>query len=166
MLAGSGRPRTACDNCKRQKVSISGGDINDLLNSWQVRCSGERPACRRCARFRHDCGYANETPILLASIKPVAGEPQNLDRCSYFSPTSLIRRPTEDASLGIPKPLLAALVDVYYSHIYNASLLLHRKTFQQALAAGTADPAVVLSVCAFASMYDHDPIDHSSPPVD
>ena len=133
-------------------------DIDYRLICDKVRCSGERPACRRCARLRHHCGYVNGVATTPESSQPAASYLQKSDRCNYLSPTSLVQEPLEDNSLGIPKPLIAALVDTYYSHIYNATLLLHRKAFQRALAAGTADPAVVLSVCAFASMYEHESI--------
>lgn len=53
--------------------------------------------------------------------------------------------------LGIPPEVLPNLVDIYFSHVYNASLLLHKATFWNKLNAGTLRPHVILSVCASAS---------------
>ncbi|EXJ69938.1 uncharacterized protein A1O5_07011 [Cladophialophora psammophila CBS 110553] len=47
-----------------------------------------------------------------------------------------------------------SLVDVYYANVYNASLLLHKRLFLEAIAAGTARHHVVLSVCAWALKWD------------
>ncbi|KIW92643.1 uncharacterized protein Z519_06490 [Cladophialophora bantiana CBS 173.52] len=54
-----------------------------------------------------------------------------------------------------------SLVDVYYANVYNASLLLHKRLFLEAIAAGTARPHVVLSVCAWALNFYRDPNDRS-----
>ena len=43
------------------------------------------------------------------------------------------------------------LVDVYYENVYNATLLLHKQTFLDSLAAGTVRSHIVLSICAFAA---------------
>lgn len=64
-------------------------------------------------------------------------------------------RSPEKNLLGIPSSLVATLVDVYYSHVYNASLMVHRASFAQELKSGTASPAMVLSICALASVYGH-----------
>lgn len=48
---------------------------------------------------------------------------------------------------------MLALVEVFYSHVYNASLLLHRDLFLKQLDEGKVVPHVLLSVCAMASKY-------------
>ncbi len=58
---------------------------------------------------------------------------------------------TEEQYLGVPLALVRNLVEVYYTFIGNASLLLHKGSFLGALGAGRASPHVVLSVCALAS---------------
>lgn len=56
--------------------------------------------------------------------------------------------------LGIPCSLLSTLVEVYYSNVYNSSLVLHKRSFLEALSAGTVRPHVILGVCAWASKCD------------
>ena len=147
-----------------------------MLTKIQVRCSSDRPACKRCTRLRHDCVYpsegfqtravsqSNRASHELGSVPAAsrASVPQRLDGHEYLSPEATapliwssprLQQPSENTVLGIPDSLVTTLVDVYYSHVYNASLLVHRPTFLQALKAGNANPAVVLSICAFASMY-------------
>lgn len=46
-----------------------------------------------------------------------------------------------------------ALVDVYFEHAYNASLLLHKGRFLESLGAGTVEAHLILSVCAYAAKY-------------
>ena len=46
--------------------------------------------------------------------------------------------------------LIITLIDVYYANVYNASLLLHKRTLLEAVAASTVPHHVVLGVCAFA----------------
>lgn len=58
---------------------------------------------------------------------------------------------------GVPQTLLWDLVDIYFSHAYNASLLLHKKSFLHSLRSGTVNSHVALSVCAMASKYDIGP---------
>jgi hypothetical protein len=60
--------------------------------------------------------------------------------------------------LGIPKNLIPTLVDVYFRHVYNAGLLLHRESFLSSIEDGTADPHIVLSVCAWAAKLVPSPI--------
>jgi hypothetical protein len=55
--------------------------------------------------------------------------------------------------LGISKSLMYTLVNLYFETAYNATLLLHKASFLQELAAGTATPHIVLSVCAWAAKF-------------
>jgi hypothetical protein len=65
---------------------------------------------------------------------------------------------SEEQYLGIPSALVSSLIEVYYANVYNATLLLHRPSFLDAVAAGTARSHVVLSVCAWAAKYDRKPL--------
>ena len=67
------------------------------------------------------------------------------------TPASLFGFSEEEQYLGIPKSLVSTLVELYFDNVYNAALLLHKRLFLESLAAGTARPHVVLSVCAFAA---------------
>ena len=56
-----------------------------------------------------------------------------------------------DTFVGIPKNLIRKLVEVYFQHVYNAGLLLHRATLLDAVDDGSISPHVALSVCAWAA---------------
>ncbi len=58
----------------------------------------------------------------------------------------------EKGSLGVPDSLVPILVELYFDHAYNASLLLHRRSFRDAVAAGTVRSDVMLGICALGSM--------------
>lgn len=157
MLTVTGRPRKACGTCKAQKI----------------RCSGERPSCKRCARLNHTCTY--ETPPTGPRLDPERPpRPTCNKRRAPITPPatrregfvigsssgnstneqpifpSLTQQPDFDERyLGIPKALLSTLIDLYFDNVYNTSLLLQKKSFQQSVAAGTARAHVVLSICAW-----------------
>jgi hypothetical protein len=142
-----------------------------LTSVSQVRCSLEKPICKRCTRLKHDCTYATnntkskfvdrsarrqlavrapgETLEHVSRIRnvrpdsPVPGISSGISKCNNFR--------TAKTAIEIPPDLLLTLVNVYYDCVYNASLLLHRRTFMQALSAGTMPRHVILSVCAFAA---------------
>lgn len=167
MSTRSGRPRKACSTCKSQKI----------------RCSGERPICKRCVRLNHPCVY-DSSPAVATRKKPnnpvVPVRTHTLattDQCSSPGASSLnderlsagtnaglgtdsrsfdpnpipYDHPQELQYIGIPGQLILELVELYYENVYNASLLLHKQLFLRSLAAGTARPPVVLSVCAWAA---------------
>ncbi|KIW34670.1 uncharacterized protein PV07_01437 [Cladophialophora immunda] len=70
-----------------------------------------------------------------------------------------------NASAGycrIPHALALDLTALYFSHAYNASLLLHQETFLAEVRAGAANPHVLLSVCAFASKFYRGPSGYHS----
>lgn len=71
-----------------------------------------------------------------------------------FSTTGpILDCPADVYFIGIPKPLVLTLVEVYFDNVYNASLLLHKRLFLESLAANVARPHVVLGVCAWAAKY-------------
>ena len=49
--------------------------------------------------------------------------------------------------------MVSVLVELYFDHVYNASLLLHRPSFTSAVASGTVRRDVLLGICALGSMY-------------
>lgn len=156
------------------KGKIVGLDLHLYTDDFQVRCSGDRPACKRCARLKHNCVYAvlaatspsndhvHPTGMVFSPPgTPVQGHPRTSSSeritSEVFAPQMwTISNPAtpEKTSLGIPNSLVTTLVDVYYTHVYNASLMLHRTSFLQQLESGTVAPALLLSICAFASMYE------------
>ena len=191
MSTGSGRPRKACGTCKAQKVNTANvkhqlcrgvypvsllkrrssrlaiSPSATSLSSWghanslQIRCTGERPICRRCQRLKHPCVYSanqHNAPDVLSTPPGKARNATN--NITYTakravnnekSSSALNIQPIEANYLGIPKPLLQILVETYYENVYNATLLLHKRSFLQALDKETTRPHVVLSVCAWAA---------------
>ena len=148
MFANSGRPRKACSTCKSQKI----------------RCTGERPVCKRCLRLGHTCVYSSKSaPVRYRarqneypSPTPTANLDGNKIPTNPERLTSSISRPlTSDHYLGIPKPMVSMLVDVYWDNLYNANLLLHKDVFLEALVEETVRPHIILSICASAAKYDN-----------
>lgn len=135
-----------------------------------MRCSSERPSCKRCIRLRRVCSYVSDVASGYVASQSRKASPPPPSYAADLSPgrTSissvkvpllqfeqpLPRLPAQEHYLGIPKTLLSSLVDVFFSHIYNASLLLRKCDFLDSIAKGTARHHLVLSVCAFAAMYD------------
>ncbi|KAH8697046.1 hypothetical protein BGW36DRAFT_160144 [Talaromyces proteolyticus] len=164
MYARPGRPIKACETCRTQKA----------------RCSGDRPICTRCSRLRRSCNYNSETLEMPKTLQPQqvpdlanpslqppyttaprvghsqsrhAGQVSNF---AYCPPSVHLTSPVEERYHGIPSSLLLDLVEVYYAHVGNASLVLHKRSFLEQLEAGIACPHVVISVCAVASNFYRD----------
>lgn len=151
---------------------LSRGCLTSLLTLRQVRCSGDRPICKRCARLNHTCHYggnASETgkrPTRTRRTYNVTDSP--VVQCESATSSEKNRHvlhskrqatnvlPSNSISevhqLGIPSSLVSILVELYYSHVYNASLLLQKRCFLEAMADGSVSPHVILSVCAWGSM--------------
>ena len=137
----------------------------------KIRCTGERPICRRCSRLKQTCSYSGTaTPsrkhhvFVPASInRPITRSPkEQRSKSTANDTTSPDRRrpiPTSSASysgvdhydLGIPKSLMSLLVEVFFEDAYNATLLLHKRLFLESLEEGRTSPHVILSVCAWAA---------------
>lgn len=121
----------------------------------QVRCSGENRRFRmaRTTIRRHTPG-----PSISASEKesvPYAVQcPATISDPNHTLPSVRVALLPHETYLGIPCSLLSTLVEVYYSNVYNASLVLHKRSFLEALSAGTVRPHVILGVCAWASKCD------------
>lgn len=54
--------------------------------------------------------------------------------------------------LGVPATLVSTLVDAFFDHVYNARLLLHPKSFKDAVTGGKVRSDIFLGVCALGSM--------------
>ncbi len=142
----------------------------------KIRCSGERPICGRCSRLKRTCVYNSDppaprrSPFIAASVHPnrylsspsiTTQEKRRRTSVqtvppgdhSYSPPVLPSDYLRDDHYLGISKSLIQTLVNVYFENAYNASLLLHKGLFLDSLAAGTASPHIVLSVCAWAAKY-------------
>lgn len=155
-----GRPRRSCDSCNAQKVRIH----SNLIPEWssfggivQLRCCGQKPSCQRCTRIGRSCIYtgSSTTPrrrrrsASVVSVLPA----QRPHSASLASPPLPRHIPGKRYS-GIPSALLPTLIDLYFSHVYNSNLTVHKPTFLQALEADDVRLDIVLSICALAAMYD------------
>lgn len=112
----------------------------------KVRCPGERPSCSRCSRLCRSCTWSTSRQQDLSPPR------LPLLQANCVSPLPAASE-SEYAGVGISTALLSTLVDLYFSNLYNASLLLHRQSFTRELSRGTAKKHIVLSVCALASRY-------------
>ena len=140
-----------------------------------MRCSGDRPVCQRCLRLRHSCSYealiSKRTPELPQDVIKAKTSPSSLSSVNQERAASTISHRGETVAsssrqigaslssglehyLGIPSTLVLKLIDVYYANVYNATLLLHKPTFLEAVAAGKTKAHVLLSVCAWAAKYN------------
>ncbi|KAI0554749.1 hypothetical protein F4679DRAFT_524756 [Xylaria curta] len=153
---GAGRPRKACSTCKAQKI----------------RCTEERPNCKRCVRLHHVCTYSNNQlperstrPAQQTAVRDVSSKPtQSLPKDHTAQTTALQaqRHPIVWQSgsgkqyIGLLEHLLPELVEIYFNYVYNAHLLLHKRSFLESIADGTACTHVVLSVCAWGAKFFED----------
>ena len=181
MWSSIGRPRTACGTCHSLKVIRRTlppmPHCSTLCTAKyclpKIRCTGERPICKRCSRLKQTCSYNGAaTPsrkhhiFVPASInRPITSSPKERKRKSTADDTTRSdgRRPVPTSStlsnysrvdhydLGIPKSLMSLLVKVFFEDAYNATLLLHERLFLESLEEGRTSPHVVLSVCAWAA---------------
>lgn len=155
--------------CSKGMDPLSVPTVPQTNYFWKLRCSGDKPSCQRCLRLNRSCLYGNRTardgnpPVIpnhestgATSLNPrITVTTSNYNRLCVtpsLSPPQLSGLP-EKAYIGIPSPLLSELVEIYFSHVYNASLLLHKSRFKQAVRSQTVQPHVLLSVCALASKY-------------
>lgn len=179
MWPSRGRPKSACTTCKSQKVLYlpwASGEHNAQRVSQQIRCSGERPICKRCARLLRNCVYTTTTSperslrFILDSrnvdrrtrtssnpIKEINSQIHNsAGQSGLEGPPStglpaIISVRKDSLYLGISESLMYTLVDVYFESAYNSSLLLHKGRFLESLVAGTVEAHLILSVCAYAA---------------
>lgn len=160
----SGRPRKACSTCKLQKVT-SGGlatGASTINYPWyQIRCTGEKPTCKRCIRLRHSCSYEARDIVPRSSEKPRQTTPSlnpyveqtSLPAVTHNSTPTHVNAVGQGIYLGIPRPLISELVEIYYENVCNSTLLLHRKRFLESVQHGTVVPHTLLSVCAWGAKY-------------
>ncbi|KAH8893599.1 hypothetical protein GQ53DRAFT_717156 [Thozetella sp. PMI_491] len=148
----AGRPPTACRQCKRQKV----------------RCSGGLPSCERCLGSNASCAYPQGTS---SQKRRLCTRPQSSQRglsplrsivqgnlppltiSLNNNPLTILQGPDY---LGIPESLISDLIDTFFSHHYNARLLLHKSKFQEERARRTIRPHVLLSICAMGAVFHRD----------
>lgn len=123
-------------------------------------CSYEALVSKRTSELPQDVIRAKDSPSSLSSVnqerpastishhgETVASSPRQIGASLSSGP---------EHYLGIPSTLVLKLIDVYYANVYNATLLLHKPTFLEAVAAGKMKAHVLLSVCAWAANFYRD----------
>ncbi|KAI1742408.1 hypothetical protein F4680DRAFT_463892, partial [Xylaria scruposa] len=140
-----------------------------------IRCTEERPSCKRCVRLHHVCTYSNsqlpertnraaqQTAVRNVSSRPTQSLPK--DHIAQATMLQAQRQPIVLQSssagsgkqyIGLLEHLLPELVEIYFNYVYNAHLLLHKRSFLESIADGTACTHVVLSVCAWGAKFYED----------
>ncbi|CAJ0552245.1 Ff.00g062240.m01.CDS01 [Fusarium sp. VM40] len=143
MVTGPGRPGKACSICKKQKI----------------RCSGERPSCRRCVRLKNACYYDNNV-VHVRARKDKSRATSRIDRSVVPHSQSLASAPSLDVTnnfyQGVPPSLVPILIDLYFENVYQSDLFLHKPSFLQTLANQTVRPHIFLSICAWGANFYRD----------
>ncbi|OAA68003.1 Zn(2)-C6 fungal-type DNA-binding domain protein [Niveomyces insectorum RCEF 264] len=158
-----GRPRRSCDNCNGQKL----------------RCCGQKPVCTRCRRLNRLCVYRGaaaatagppaarapgcaSSDVLSQSPLPpppqaagAAGAAGILETVDAVGSLSYLNIP-EKRYCGVPEALITPLIDLYYTHIYNAPLLMRRPSLERAVQTNSIRTNVLLCICALAGKYYKD----------
>lgn len=124
-----------------------------ISHCFQVRCSGLRPVCERCQRSGRPCIYEDTTSATLESHQASSRATVPEDRASSTTIADQQHQIPDSgtSSHGIPSKLMHELVEVYFTHITNSVLLLHKATFIQQLINNQVRDHVILSVCALAA---------------
>ncbi|XEV06097.1 hypothetical protein FSHL1_011384 [Fusarium sambucinum] len=132
MKKHQGRPSKACD----------------------IRCSADRPSCKRCARLKGSCHYnTNRIQKQVAVGKSTRNASRELlpslsEPSTSAIGTATLETPDDNCSV-IPPSLVNILVELYFKNVYQSSLLLHKATFIKSVANSTVRLHVLLSICAF-----------------
>ncbi|CCT66802.1 uncharacterized protein FFUJ_12968 [Fusarium fujikuroi IMI 58289] len=149
MANAPGRPSKACDS----RINFA----------FQIRCSGERPSCKRCVRLKNTCEYDtnSQSKRLIKRVTTANGTSRSGgSRC--LAPVALPAHlnaesvSNHDFFQGIAPSLVNTLVEIYFDNVYQSTLLLHRSTFMQSLANQTVKPHILLSIFAWGANFYRD----------
>lgn len=132
----------------------SGGRLESLLTkSAKIRCSGEQPSCRRCTRLGRHCTWADDYRAQGAfGHNHLDFFARDVDASRTMIP-SLPADSHQSSAVGISRTCMFDLVNTFFTHVFNASLLLHRTSFIDCLSCDSAEKHMTLSVMALASRY-------------
>lgn len=89
---------------------------------------------------------------MTSSLDPYEGQ-ANLPAITHNSAPKHANVIGQGIYLGIPKPLISELIEIYFENVCNSSLLLHKQRFLETVKTGTAVPHTLLSVCAGGAKY-------------
>lgn len=140
----SNRQETACNACRRQKVSHSFSAM--LIRSLNV--PGERPICQRCQRLHKACVYRNSLAVTPTGTTRRRGSPISVSMTEPGSP--LISIGQGDI---VPLDMMRVYANKFFTHLHNPTLLAHKETFMTGITSGTVLPLLCLSIAAVSSTY-------------
>jgi len=131
-----------------------------------LRCSKEKPTCKRCQSIPVMCTYPLPPDRRLLATqrarnrKPhICREPEDTDfqgrqtSSHVAGPDSALQ---ETATLSPKMALL--LIEIYFSRHWNAELMIHKASFIYDYLLNKVPDFLSLSIFALASKYDSDPI--------
>ncbi|EWG42668.1 hypothetical protein FVEG_04420 [Fusarium verticillioides 7600] len=147
MANAPGRPSKACDVCKKQKI----------------RCSGERPSCKRCVRLKNTCKYDTNSQFKRRVTKTTSKTGRSYGIQSRDLVPAVLSGNINAESVsnhaffqGIAPSLVNTLVELYFDNVYQSTLLLHKATFLQSLTEQAVKPHILLSICAWGANFYRD----------
>jgi hypothetical protein len=148
------------------------------LTRLQVKCGKELPRCARCFRVDAECVFP-EPPDrkLLATYRSSYGTHSKKRKTSEASSAASTAPPSSftallnaaegaldiekgscaDINRQLSRTLKQFLIDVYFTHMYNAWLLFHRPTLTADIEVGLVPAHVLVSIYATATMYVRPP---------
>jgi hypothetical protein len=127
----------------------------------QVRCSKERPTCRRCRLASAICTYppppnrkllgAQRAQNAKAHTYPES-KGSNMQGRGSTSDNTWGHLTSQEAAIP-PTDVALFIIEIYFSHVSNAALMFHKPTFNSDYVNNKVPDFLSLSIFALASMY-------------
>nr|POF26025.1 hypothetical protein CFP56_22173 [Quercus suber] len=163
---GSGSCGRLITQCLLSVVCVL-GPFHELRRlNRQLRCPREEPKCSRCTRLGFACFYP-EPPnrkLLAASRRNVARKANlqnkrlpeqrlgaNLEESTPNIGLVAAPGPAADIYLPVREQIDEILCEAYFSCVFNANLVFHRPTFEQAVTEQSLPQHVILAVYAMST---------------
>lgn len=133
-------------------------------NSMQLRCSRELPRCARCIRLDAQCGYPpppdrKQLAATRVMKRKRAAREQRPDDSGHEPVRGHLSPPRGGEGHGKsavrlpPRGLQRSLIDVYFSHTFNSTLVFDRVSLNREWADGCLSEPALLAICAMATVY-------------
>lgn len=150
-----GRPRKACNVCKKQKVLVR----PQRSSSRRLLTVHSRSVAQQTD---HAAGDAQDSITRVITMiagsqinqtlwRGVAGQERHcfqVVRSLWPLPVGLLYQTPDENCSEIPSSLVNALVELYFNNVYQSNLLLHKDSFIKSLADSAVQPHVLLSMYA------------------
>jgi hypothetical protein len=131
-----------------------------------MRCSKEKPSCKRCQSIPVVCTYPPPPDRRLLATQRARNSKPHICRepeASEFQArqnTSLVagRHPALQKIATLSPRMALLLIEIYFCHHWNAELMIHKPSFTSDYINNKIPDFVSLSIFALASKYDSDRI--------